>query len=58
MPLTENELGGLNSDQWRELCDCAQRLEDTLKEGALSVDLLRFLPPPGAPHRRAVLCMS
>jgi serine/threonine protein kinase len=55
VPSTEDELGGLDSDQWRELHDCASRLEKTLLAGAAAVDLRRFLPPPEAPHRRAVL---
>ena len=55
MPSTEDELGGLNTEQWRELRDCASRLEKTLQLGAASVDLHQFLPAPDAPHRRAVL---
>ena len=54
MPAT-NDLGGLNSDQWRDLRDCASRLEQTLQSGATSVNLHQFLPAPDAPHRRAVL---
>jgi serine/threonine protein kinase len=49
-----NDFGGLNSEQWQELCDCASRLEQTLLGGATAVDLRRFLPPPEAPHRRVV----
>jgi hypothetical protein len=44
----------LTTDQWRELQDCASRLEKTLLSGVTSVDLRRFLPPPEAPHRLAV----
>ncbi len=55
MRSSAGELGDLNSTQYRDLCDCAQLLEDTLKDGALSVDLRRYLPPPGAPHRRTFL---
>ncbi len=51
-----NDLDGLNSEQWRELCDCASRLEHTLLGGATAVDLRHFLPAEDAPHRRAVLC--
>jgi serine/threonine protein kinase len=50
-----SDFGSLNSDQWRELCDCADRLEQTLLGGATAVDLRLFLPAPDAPHRRAVL---
>jgi serine/threonine protein kinase len=55
VPLTDDELGGLNSEQWRDLRDCASRLEKVLQSGAAFVDLQGFLPPPDAPHRRAVL---
>jgi serine/threonine protein kinase len=51
----EDELGGLNSDQWRDLKACASRLEKALQTGNTPVDLLRFLPPSEASHRRAVL---
>jgi serine/threonine protein kinase len=50
-----DDLGGLDSNQWRELQECASRLEKTLLTGAGLVDLRRFLPPPNAPHRQAVL---
>jgi serine/threonine protein kinase len=49
------ELRSLSNEQWRDLHDRASRLEKTLQDGAESVDLRSFLPPPGAPHRRAVL---
>jgi serine/threonine protein kinase len=50
-----DDLGGLDSLQWRELQECASRLEKTLLGGATLVDLRRFLPAPDAPHRQAVL---
>jgi hypothetical protein len=52
---TEDERSGLNSDQRRDLRDCTSRLKETLRLGAVVVDLRRFLPPPEAPHHRAVL---
>jgi hypothetical protein len=55
VPTTEDELGGLNSDQRRDLDDRARRLQSALRAGDTVIDLCRFLPPPGAPHRRAVL---
>jgi serine/threonine protein kinase len=51
----ENELGGLNSDQQRDVRECASRLRKILLSGAASVDLRLLLPPPDAPHRQAVL---
>ena len=45
-----NELGELDSQQWRELCECASRLEKTLMGGGTSVDLRRFLPAAQAPR--------
>jgi serine/threonine protein kinase len=46
----------LDTNQWRDLQDCASRLERTLVPDADPGDLRRFLTvPPGAPHRRAVL---
>jgi serine/threonine protein kinase len=50
-----DDIRGLNSEQWRELCDCASRLDATLKEGGRTIDLRGYLPPPEAPHRMAVL---
>ncbi|MCE9530770.1 MAG: hypothetical protein K8T89_06550, partial [Planctomycetes bacterium] len=55
METNKNELGRLNSDEWRDLQNCASRLEKSLKDGDDSIDLQRFLPPPDAPHRRVVL---
>src|SRR4051794_9473501 len=49
------DLKSLTDAQWRELEDCAERLERTLLHKPEHVDLLLFLPPPGAPHRRLVL---
>jgi hypothetical protein len=51
----DNDLGVLNSEQWQDLCNCISRLEKILQSGAAEVDLRQHLPPPGAPHRRAVL---
>lgn len=51
----EDELSDLTSEQWRDLKECASRLEKTFLAGDTSVDLQRFLPPPEAAHRRAVL---
>ena len=50
-----DDLGDLNSDEWRELQECASRLEKTLFSAGRAADLLRYLPPPGQPHRRSVL---
>ena len=55
MPSTDNKLGGLNNEQWQDLCNCVSQLEKILQSGADGVDLRRYLPPPEAPHRRAVL---
>lgn len=55
MPSIDDELGGLSSDQRRDLRDYASQLKKLLLSGADFVDLRRFLPPPEAPHRRAVL---
>jgi serine/threonine protein kinase len=54
VPSTDNKLGGLNSAQWQDLCNCVSRLEKSLQSGADAVDLRGYLPPPEAPHRRAV----
>jgi hypothetical protein len=51
----EDELGGLNSDQRRDLRDCTSQLKKLMLSGADFSDLRRFLPPPGAPHLRLVL---
>jgi serine/threonine protein kinase/formylglycine-generating enzyme required for sulfatase activity len=45
----------LNDAQWRELQECASRLDVALKSGPEQLDLRQFLPSPDAPHRRAVL---
>jgi serine/threonine protein kinase len=55
VPSVEDELGGLNSSQQRELRDCAKRLKQILLSSAAPVDLRLFLPPSDAPHQRAVL---
>ncbi len=55
VPATEHQPGGLNSDQWRDLQECASRLERSLQSEQDPGDLRRFLPPAGSPHRRAVL---
>lgn len=49
------DLHALNRQQWRDLEQCASRLEAALQGGAETLDLRKFLPPFGAPHRLAVL---
>jgi formylglycine-generating enzyme required for sulfatase activity len=55
VPLSEGNVGDLSGEQWQDLVDRAGQLEKVLSAGAISVDLGRFLPPPEARHRRAVL---
>ena len=47
-------LGQLKTQEWQHLQDLADQLERALAE-ADSVDLSRFLPPPGAPQRLVFL---
>ncbi len=52
-----NETSGpapLSGDDWDKLLRVAERFEEAWK-GSESVDLARFLPPPGTPLRLAVL---
>src|SRR5206468_982346 len=53
--MVPDELNGLDSAQQRELYDCVGQLKGLLRSGPVSVDLHAILPPPEAPHRRAVL---
>ena len=55
MPPTGEELGGLNSEQRRDLDDRARQLRNALRSGDAAVDLGRFLPPHGVAHRHAAL---
>jgi serine/threonine protein kinase len=55
VPSTIEESGGLNSGAWRDIQDCASRLEISLRTNADTADLRHFLPPPGTPHSLAVL---
>ena len=53
MPEAGN-LGQLKTQEWQRLQNLADQLENALAE-ADSVDLSRFLPPPGAPQRLVFL---
>lgn len=45
----------LSGAQWRDLEECTGRLEQALQSAVSALDLNQFLPPPGSPHRLAVL---
>jgi serine/threonine protein kinase len=56
VPSTDGDLDHLTTDQWRDLQDCASRLEQRFLSGeTAAVDLRHFLPPAEAPHRLTVL---
>lgn len=55
MPSVDDDLAGLNGDEWRDLKQCASRLEKALMTGNTLVDLNQFLPSGESRHRRAVL---
>ncbi|MCI0685196.1 MAG: bifunctional serine/threonine-protein kinase/formylglycine-generating enzyme family protein [Gemmataceae bacterium] len=53
MPASE-DLGGLNTQEWNALQELMDSLVNAWKQGT-PVDLLRYLPPKGAPHRFTIL---
>ena len=52
---TSDDLGQLNSGEWRQLLEVVDRAEAVL-EAQASVDLTVFLPPAGSPRRFPYLC--
>jgi serine/threonine protein kinase len=52
---SEENTTSLSEEHGRDLRAAIDQLHKELQAGALTVDLGRFLPPPKAPHRRAIL---